>query len=185
MHISTTVTTSSKLLGEAATLVDCRQLTGSQSAARCVVSQRMRGAVSGSNSAVCASRRARILARNVALDMSPSNGPLTTHVLDTSTGKPAAGMHLELRCVDRPDVPTVTRVCGPDGRCPRLVESEHCTPGVYSLRFYASKYYARSGVDSFYPYCDITFTITAQSAADHFHVPLIISPHGFTTYRGS
>lgn len=113
-------------------------------------------------------------------------GPLTTHVLDTSLGKPANGLKIELFRLRDGALDSVTStVTGLDGRTSRLVPSARCEPGVYMLRFFATEYFAQHQKHCFYPHCDITFVIEPGSVSEHFHVPLILSPYGFSTYRGS
>lgn len=110
-------------------------------------------------------------------------GPLTTHVLDTSTGMPAEGLRLELF----EGTPTAQcfaeRVCNSDGRVQRLIPADTMQPGVYTLRFHSSEYFAKRDAMCFYPYCDIVFDI--KDGTGHHHVPLILSPFGYSTYRGS
>lgn len=113
-----------------------------------------------------------------------AGGPLTTHVLDTSSGKPAAGMRVALFRHDAgEDRPLRQCVCGPDGRTERLVPSDRVDKGVYRLRFYTEEYFDARGVACFYPWCEILFHI--RDPGEHHHVPLIVSPHGYSTYRGS
>jgi 5-hydroxyisourate hydrolase len=112
-----------------------------------------------------------------------SGGPLTTHVLDSSSGSPAAGLRLELFKGTAADTFVAERVCNSEGRVERLIGGEEMEPGVYMLRFHTSEYFAKRGANCFYPHCDITFVV--EDATDHYHVPLILSPYGYSTYRGS
>lgn len=131
-----------------------------------------------------AARRAGLLARTLnARPAMAGGGPLTTHVLDTSTGAPAEGMRLELfdgasdgRCI-------AERVCNADGRVARLLPGDVIQPGVYRIRFYTAEYFAKRGGKCFYPHCDIVFEV--EDPTSHYHVPLILSPFGYSTYRGS
>lgn len=75
------------------------------------------------------------------------------------------------------------RVCSADGRVERLIPSDRMEPGIYTLRFHATEYFARRGAECFYPHCDVVFCV--EDGADHQHVPLILSPYGYSTYRGS
>lgn len=112
--------------------------------------------------------------------------PLTTHALDTSCGKPAVGLELSLYKIQSDDTSTLmaTRTCDGDGRVKNLVDEQNeWQPGVYRIRFQSEKYFQSQGKDCFYPYCDVTFTIL--SPTNHYHVPLLLSPFGYTTYRGS
>jgi len=114
-----------------------------------------------------------------------SRGSITTHVLDTSRGSPAAGLDVLLE-VRRGD--TWNRVGGgttdANGRLMTLTENTTMTAGEYRLTFDAGGYQRAKGVaDPFFPAVTITFTVA--DAGEHFHVPLLLSPFGYSTYRGS
>ncbi len=115
-------------------------------------------------------------------------GRLTTHVLDTAAGKPAAGLAVELyRIADAPERIAATAT-NSDGRADRpLIEGAAMTPGIYELRFHAGDYLRRSGVlvpdPPFIDEVPIRFGIADANA--HYHVPLLLSPYGYQTYRGS
>lgn len=98
---------------------------------------------------------------------------LSTHVLDTTTGRPAAGMAVLL------DGEPAGRTDG-DGRL-RLTGGDQ--EGNHQLTFLTSDYFTARGTSAFYPEVTVTFTVT--SAAEHYHVPLLLSPFGYSTYRGS
>ncbi len=109
---------------------------------------------------------------------------LTTHVLDTAKGRPAEGVAVILfqqqgegwkqMCLKTTDA---------NGRISDLLNSDVVLePGSYRLRFDTKSYYEFAGTPSFYPFVEITFNITGS---EHYHIPLLISPFGFTTYRGS
>lgn len=102
---------------------------------------------------------------------------ISTHVLDTSRGKPVPNMRVRLF---RQEIEILVTTTNPDGRCPTLLPAnETLLPGAYRLIFETSAYFE----DSFYPEVSISFRVIDPSA--HYHVPLLISPFGFTTYRGS
>jgi len=110
---------------------------------------------------------------------------VSTHVLDTSRGHPAAGIAvtLERRAGDG-WVAAGAGETDDDGRVKALLaDGTPATPGAWRLRFDVHAYFARLGVESFYPVIEITFTLAA--AQEHHHVPLLLSPYGFTTYRGT
>ncbi len=114
-------------------------------------------------------------------------GRLTTHVLDTAHGRPAGGLHIELYH-EGDNVPTARAVTNADGRCDGpLLEGEAFAAGRYQLVFHAGDYFAELGVDlPDPPFLDrvvIAFGIAAPG--EHYHVPLLISPYGYSTYRGS
>jgi 5-hydroxyisourate hydrolase len=112
-------------------------------------------------------------------------GRLTTHVLDTSSGKPAAGLKIEL-WTGVALLKTITT--NQDGRADEaLLEGEALKTGTYELRFHAGDYLRAQGVKleapAFLDVIPIRFGIA--NAAQHYHVPLLLSPFGYSTYRGS
>jgi 5-hydroxyisourate hydrolase len=114
-------------------------------------------------------------------------GRLTTHVLDTASGKPAAGLKIELFRTGS-DIPLKTIRTNSDGRADApLLEGAAFATGQYELRFHAADYLRASGSalpePAFLDVIPIRFGI-ADGAA-HYHVPLLLSPYGYSTYRGS
>ena len=106
---------------------------------------------------------------------------LSTHVLDTALGKPAAGIRVTLR---RGTAVLGEGITDSDGRARDLAGAgRNLEPGEYSLRFETGSYFASSGRPSFYR--DITIDFVVGAAAEHYHVPLLLSPFGYSTYRGS
>ena len=111
---------------------------------------------------------------------------ITTHVLDTSSGRPAAAVPVVLE--QSSDGGGWSRVGGgvtdSDGRLRSLVrEGVELVPGLFRLTFDTGAYFAAAGATTFYPHVVITFEV-ADGAA-HYHVPLLLSRFGYTTYRGS
>jgi len=115
----------------------------------------------------------------------PAASPITTHVLDTSQGRPAAGVEVQLarRSPDNRWEVVASGATDADGRITNLLPSGSLTPGVYCLTFATGAYFHRQGVATFYPTVAVEFQIV--SPAEHYHVPLLLSPFGYTTYRGS
>lgn len=102
---------------------------------------------------------------------------LSTHILDTSLGKPAAGVPVKLFEAQREIGAETTDA---DGRCQNLLPAGvTLAPGVYRLVFDITAYLP----DSLYPEVSISFKVSA--GAVHYHIPLLLSPFGYTTYRGS
>ena len=111
---------------------------------------------------------------------------ITTHVLDTSLGRPAAGVavSLELLSADGSWVRLGSSVTDRDGRCRDLLPaSDPPSPGTYRLSFDTASYHRSNGVDGFFPEVTIVFNLANANA--HYHVPLLLSPYGYSTYRGS
>lgn len=112
--------------------------------------------------------------------------PITTHVLDTSSGKPAAGVSVRLYIQEATDRWSIlaTGITNDDGRIGNLLPVDHVLKaGVYRMRFMTGDYFDHHQVSGFYPYADIVFTV--REAGEHFHIPLLLSPYGYSTYRGS
>jgi len=110
------------------------------------------------------------------------SGKLTTHVLDTARGKPAAGLKIELwsRADSLPSLLT-TRTTNSDGRCDEpLLSGAALIAGDYELRFFVGDYFGEKKFLNVVPIC---FTISDPGA--HYHVPLLASPWAYSTYRGS
>jgi 5-hydroxyisourate hydrolase len=115
-------------------------------------------------------------------------GKLSTHVLDTTHGRPGAGMQLRLyRCGAKDELVAEAKT-NADGRCDKpLLEGPEMKTGPYRLEFDAAAYFRAQGVTlPAVPFLDtvlIRFGITDAGA--HYHVPLLVSPFGYSTYRGS
>ena len=111
---------------------------------------------------------------------------LSTHVLDATTGRPAAGVQVRLeRGGDGGWVPAGQGQTGTDGRL-RLPGTEGAglfEPGVYRITFASGAYFGARGSASFYPEVAVTFAATVPG--EHCHVPLLLSPFAYSTYRGS
>jgi 5-hydroxyisourate hydrolase len=111
---------------------------------------------------------------------------ISTHVLDTARGKPAEGVRVRL---ERLESAGLWRELGrahtdKDGRCPQLLpENDGLPPGRYRLVLDTGSYYAEQKIAGLYPVVEITFEV--RNGESHFHIPLLLSPNGYTTYRGS
>ena len=109
---------------------------------------------------------------------------ITTHVLDLATGKPAAGVRVVLTLIaDGQRTHVGAGVTDPDGRLKDLVASAPFNAGVFELTFETGSYFMAHGVHPFHPRVSVTVEVTDPD--QHYHVPLLISPYGYTTYRGS
>jgi len=110
---------------------------------------------------------------------------ITSHVLDASRGKPAQGITIVLeRNTGDKWVELARAETNADGRVPDLwKEGMKLEEAVYKLTFETQKYFQNLGTKAFYPVVPIIFEI--QDAAQHYHVPLLLSPFSYSTYRGS
>ena len=105
---------------------------------------------------------------------------ISTHVLDTSLGKPAQGIRVEL---EYGGAIVGSGVTDNDGRARDLVpKSATLDAGDYRLTFFVGEYFSRASQETFYTQIVVSFRITR---AEHYHVPLLLSPFGYSTYRGS
>lgn len=117
-----------------------------------------------------------------------ATGYLTTHVLDTARGMPAAGMQIALFRIDGEDRALLAQsITNDDGRTDApILSKERFAIGTYELVFAVGPYFAEAGVEQgsgiFLETVPIRFTM---SEAVHYHVPLLLSPYGYSTYRGS
>lgn len=114
---------------------------------------------------------------------SPGRVTVSTHVLDIALGRPAADVAVSL---ERKDDSTWTRIGGGetdgDGRVRALIPDELTAPaGTYRIVFDTRAYFGRRGVEAFYPSVAVEFA----AAEGHYHVPLLLGPFGYSTYRGS
>ncbi|HTH97982.1 MAG TPA: hydroxyisourate hydrolase [Stellaceae bacterium] len=120
-------------------------------------------------------------------------GRLTTHVLDTAAGRPAKGIGIALHRLDSAGArtaagPLLSLAANADGRCDHpLLEGPALLAGVYELVFQAGRYFTGQGITlSEPPFLDeVVIRFGVADPAGHYHVPLLISPYGYSTYRGS
>ena len=110
---------------------------------------------------------------------------ITTHILDTSLGKPASDVALSLHRQTQDGWEELgAGVTDDDGRVANLLTADSVLPaGTYKLVFDTGAYYAASATPSFYPEVEIQFAIAGDG--QHYHVPLLLNPFGYSTYRGS
>jgi 5-hydroxyisourate hydrolase len=110
---------------------------------------------------------------------------ITTHILDTSRGRPAGGVLVVLDLRDGDSHRELGRgTTDADGRLRTLLpQGAPVAPGIYRLTFHTAGYFAALGIEGFYPEVTIAFEI--RDPAQHYHVPLLLNPFGYSTYRGS
>lgn len=115
--------------------------------------------------------------------MNKPSSPITTHVLDTARGKPAAGIPVSLHLHSDGGWRELARgITNEDGRITDLLQEWKLKAGRYRLTFDTGEYHAASG-KAFFPEVEIVFEI--EDPGQHYHVPLLLSPYGYSTYRGS
>ena len=110
---------------------------------------------------------------------------ITTHILDVSKGQPASGVPVVLEYESGGEWKEIGRgQTDEDGRLKDLLSSDfNLAVGTYRLNFDTSRYFSAQNTESFYPKVTVTFIV--REAAQHYHVPLLLSPYGYSTYRGS
>jgi 5-hydroxyisourate hydrolase len=112
------------------------------------------------------------------------SGAITTHVLDTARGRPAAGMRIDLEASTGDGwAPVGGGVTDADGRVPGLVADGALAAGEHRLTFATGDWFQSQGTTGFYP--EVAIVCRIEDPAAHYHVPLLISPYGYSTYRGS
>lgn len=119
-----------------------------------------------------------------------ARSPITTHVLDTARGRPAANLSVTLSRQSEDDEDgehwqqLAERSTDADGRIADLLAPGSLRPGTYRLRFATASYFTSLGIDEFfYPWVELVFTV--HDPNQHYHVPLLLAPFGYSTYRGS
>ncbi|ORX66681.1 hydroxyisourate hydrolase [Basidiobolus meristosporus CBS 931.73] len=114
-----------------------------------------------------------------------TRSPVTAHVLDSSVGRPAQDVKLTIEKLENIHWQVIGGgLTNTDGRCPELLALDYdLKAGIYQVTFETAEYYERQGKKCFYPYVKITFEIT--NPEEHYHIPLLLSPYSYSTYRGS
>lgn len=108
---------------------------------------------------------------------------ITTHILDAAKGIPAIGVTIELYAQESDWIEIAKGVTDLDGRISDLLpEGEILPKGVYKMKFLTKEYFDEQTIETFYPFVEIVFSI---ASAGHYHIPLLLNPFGYTTYRGS
>ncbi len=111
---------------------------------------------------------------------------ISTHILDTALGKPAKDVPVRLERQETPGnwLLLASARTDQDGRCAQLLPDDKVLPaGLYRLAFDTASYFSVQKTDALYPLVEITFQV--RDGDLHFHIPLLLSPNGYTTYRGS
>ncbi|EJY4063532.1 hydroxyisourate hydrolase [Campylobacter coli] len=113
---------------------------------------------------------------------------LSTHILDINSGQPTSNVKVELYNLDqnRQWVKISEKFTKKNGRIADFLpyeKTENRSFGVYKLKFYTKDYYISHKVDSFYPFVEVSFELLKDQK--HYHIPITLSPFGYSTYRGS
>ena len=114
-----------------------------------------------------------------------SASPITTHVLDIARGRPAIGVPVLLEICEGKNAWRVvgSGVTDEDGRMRTLLAGAALEAATYRISFDTAAYFRAHGIEGFYPEVSIVFAV--RDASSHYHVPLLLSPYGYSTYRGS
>lgn len=110
---------------------------------------------------------------------------ISTHILDVNRGQPASNVPVQLEKREAPGhwQPLHSNRTDHDGRCAQMLPADELRPGVYRLVFDTGTYFDGLGVPALYPVVEVTFHV--REGESHFHIPLLLSAHGYTTYRGT
>ena len=110
---------------------------------------------------------------------------ISTHILDTALGRPAADVPVALAFMASGSWSLINEaVTDADGRCKHLLPPTYALqPGVYRIHFETAAYYKQNHLEGLYPYVEIVFTVL--EGQQHYHIPLLLTANGYTTYRGS
>ncbi|MEO6819061.1 MAG: hydroxyisourate hydrolase [Ginsengibacter sp.] len=113
------------------------------------------------------------------------NGQLSTHILDIGKGLPATGVTVELEKMNEQNNTWSLidkKVTDSNGRIPDFLNKKKDNEGIYKLVFKVADYFKSNHTETFYPFIEVVFQI---KGSNHFHVPITLSPFGYSTYRGS
>lgn len=110
---------------------------------------------------------------------------ISTHILDTALGRPAAAVPVALSRMENGAWSLINEaVTDTDGRCKHLLPpTQILEPGTYRIHFETAGYFERNRLQGLYPYIEIVFTVSDEK--QHYHIPVLLSANGYTTYRGS
>jgi 5-hydroxyisourate hydrolase len=116
--------------------------------------------------------------------MSEAKSKISAHVLDTALGKPAANLRVRLDVLEEGEfVPRGAATTNDDGRVPELLGAHALEARVYRVVFETEQYLLATQQQVFYPRVEVLFCV--REGEEHFHIPLLLSPYGYSTYRGS
>ena len=110
---------------------------------------------------------------------------ISTHILDTALGRPAAAVPVTLALMENGAWSLINEAAtDDDGRCKHLLPpTQILEPGTYRIHFETAAYFERNRLQGLYPYIEIVFTVSDEK--QHYHIPLLLTANSYTTYRGS
>ena len=110
---------------------------------------------------------------------------LSSHILDIGTGQPATGVSVKLEKMDKNRKhwnKIDEKITDKNGRIPDFLKEDKKNQGIYRLTFLVEDYFKQKNTDTFYPFIEVVFEIKDDN---HYHVPITLSPFGYSTYRGN
>ncbi|GGG13658.1 hydroxyisourate hydrolase [Pontibacter amylolyticus] len=125
-----------------------------------------------------------VLVTTVAYAQTPTY-QLSSHILDVSTGRPAAGVPVRLEKLNEKNNKWTTveeKKTDENGRIKDFLDYKKAEAGIYRLTFLVADYFKQQHTASFYPFVEVVFQIRDK---EHYHVPITLSPYGYSTYRGN
>lgn len=133
-------------------------------------------------------RKILIILISVPILLSATEYQLSTHILDITSGEPASKVRVELYYLDKNQhwKKISEKFTKLNGRIEDLIpyeKPENRASGIYKLKFYTKDYYRLHNINSFYPFIEVSFEISKEQK--HYHVPITLSPFGYSTYRGN
>ncbi|XP_059618887.1 probable 5-hydroxyisourate hydrolase R09H10.3 [Phlebotomus argentipes] len=112
--------------------------------------------------------------------------PISVHILDTSRGRPATGVPITLYKEENGTWHTVGNgQTNADGRCETFLTREQFSSGTFKIHYAVEDYFMKNSGFSFYPYIEVVFKIDNAGNDQNYHIPLLLNPFGYSTYRGS
>ncbi|XP_014290292.1 5-hydroxyisourate hydrolase [Halyomorpha halys] len=129
------------------------------------------------------SLRLQVLSNHISTTMA-ERPKISTHVLDTSRGLPGTGISVSLYYFTNNQWTLIKEsITNSDGRCQDLITPTGFAPGRYKLHYETENYFAARNTATFFPFIEVVFDV--RSKQEHYHVPLLLNPFGYSTYRGT
>jgi 5-hydroxyisourate hydrolase len=122
---------------------------------------------------------------STAIFAQKNNYQLSSHILDLSKGIPVSGVTIKLEQYNEKNKTwsfVEEKQTDTNGRIADFLNTQKTNIGIYKLTYFTADYFKKNGVESFYPFIEVVFQIKDQN---HYHVPITLSPYGYSTYRGN